>query len=116
MASNQITGVSKCPHCKKDLQYFLINGKMKIEEKVTEEDTFRTLYNKVMLVGVDSGVIHSIAYHRPSNILFVVFHDNSVYAYKEVDGTTFIDFVSAPSKGGYFSKYIKRQYNSVKIY
>ncbi len=68
----------------------------------------------VQMFEVDSSVIKSVGYDRAYNTLYVQFlSNNKVYAYKNVDSATFVDFLNADSKGRYYSRNIKGVYETL---
>jgi hypothetical protein len=59
---------------------------------------------------VDSSNIVQVGYDRDSQELFVEFLGGRLYAYSQVSETTYDDFMVADSKGSYFNREIKPNY------
>lgn len=56
-----------------------------------------------------SSVIQEVHYETENEVLYVTLNDN-VYAYFGVPKSVYIDFVFAPSAGGYYAKQIRNGY------
>jgi hypothetical protein len=63
-------------------------------------------------ISVKSTNINSIGYE--SGILEIAFVGGSVYQYLNVPDTVYEELMHAASKGGYFHKYIKDKYQTIK--
>lgn len=59
---------------------------------------------------VASSNIVSVGYDAPSETLEVEFQSGTVYQYYNISQATYVQFMEAPSKGQFFSVYIKNAY------
>jgi len=64
---------------------------------------------------VNSSNIKSIGYESNSKTLEIEFRDGGIYQYFNVTSNIYKEFISAPSIGSFFHKYIKDKYNWKKI-
>ena len=62
-----------------------------------------------------STVIADLHYDLEKKILTVVFQSGKIYNYLEVARGVYLTLKTARSKGGYFNKYIKGNYDFIEI-
>lgn len=62
-----------------------------------------------------SSAIATIDYNPDTLILRITFRDNHVYDYYGVPEITAQQFINAPSKGKYYTQYIKGRFNQQRI-
>jgi len=61
-------------------------------------------------VVLDSSAIAQVTYEHPQEILRVEFRDGRVHQYSTVSVGTYLDLLSASSKGAHFNRYIRNQF------
>ena len=61
-------------------------------------------------IEVDSSCIEAIAFNRSQSCLYIQFHSQSVYQYRQVSSDIFEEFLNADSKGRFFNLHIKDQF------
>lgn len=59
---------------------------------------------------VDSSCIEAICFDRSQSFLYIRFHSQSVYQYRNFNFDMFQDFLDASSKGQFFHTYIREQF------
>lgn len=64
---------------------------------------------------VTSSNLASAGYDQASKTLEVEFTNGTVYSYAAVPVETYNAFLMAPSKGSYFSKFIRGKFESTKV-
>lgn len=64
---------------------------------------------------VQSSAVLAIAYFQFWWVLDVTFHGGAVYRYFGVDGLTFEEFSSAPSKGQFFNDRVRNRFPYVRL-
>ena len=62
------------------------------------------------IIQVSSSMIGSVGYDQSNKLLEVEFSSNSVYQYFNVPVIIYNDLISAPSKGKYFTAFIKYKF------
>ena len=62
------------------------------------------------MVPVDSSSIDLVGYDEETQELYIQFSSGSTYVYDAVSAYTFDEFLNAPSKGSYFNREIKPNY------
>jgi len=67
------------------------------------------------MIPVKSSNIESVGYHEESGALHVVFKDGGHYIYHKVSPANFERFMTAPSKGAFLHRFIKKQHQHTKI-
>lgn len=67
------------------------------------------------MLPVISSSIAFIGYDSPSNILRISFRNGGTYDYHGVSDDIAKQFLSAPSKGGYYAQFIKGRFNQQRI-
>ena len=61
-------------------------------------------------IEVDSSCIEEIAFNRSDSCLYIRFHSQSVYQYRQVSSDLFEEFLNADSQGQFFNVEIKDQF------
>ncbi len=64
------------------------------------------------MIAVDSTNIEAVGYDEPAQDLYVQFEGGRIYIYSGVSTYTYEDLLSAPSKGSYFNREIKPNYEA----
>ena len=64
---------------------------------------------------VESSSISSVGYNAASKTLEVEFHNGSLYRYYDVPQSVYDAWMAAPSKGQFFTGYIRGQYRFEKV-
>ena len=64
---------------------------------------------------VESSNIASVGYEADSMTLEVEFLSGAVYQYQGVPEYAFQEFLGSPSKGAYFSEFIRNVYSTVRV-
>lgn len=67
------------------------------------------------MIPVRSTSISFVGYEPETLILRIVFRDGDTYDYHGVPEITVRQFLASPSKGKYYIRWIKGQFNSVRI-
>lgn len=63
----------------------------------------------------NSKAVQAIAYDEIKQTLFIKFTDSPLYAYADVSQEMVLAFVKAPSKGSFFQKHIKNNYQTARL-
>lgn len=63
----------------------------------------------------NSSFVSHFQYDSDNMQLLVVLKDGGEYLYDQVDSATVDQFIESPSKGQFFSKYIKGKYTSTRL-
>ena len=64
---------------------------------------------------VESSVIAEVGYSKRRHWLEIKFMNGSIYRYVDVPPSVYRDLISAESKAGYYARYIKNNYRSVRV-
>jgi hypothetical protein len=64
---------------------------------------------------VESASLKSIGYDEGNDVLEVEFQNDGVYQYLGVPRTVYEGLLAAPSKGRYFSEFIRERYPYEKV-
>jgi ATP-dependent DNA helicase RecG len=64
---------------------------------------------------VESSNIQSVGYDATLRVLEIEFHGGAVYQYDDVDSSVYADLMAADSKGQFFSREIRKQYQYERI-
>ena len=67
-------------------------------------------------VSVESGLFAAAAYREGARQLYLRFRDGKIYRYLECPISVYREFVTAESKGRYFSRQIRNQFRHELIY
>ena len=59
---------------------------------------------------VESSALDSVDYHGESRTLFIRFVSGELYAYFGVPASVYEACLTAPSKGGWFARYVRDRY------
>ena len=65
-------------------------------------------------IPVDSSFITHVSYYKPLGMFEIKLKDGSKYSYRDVPEKVFKAFLRAPSKGKYFNRVIRPQYEEFK--
>lgn len=66
-------------------------------------------------IPVESSVLRAVGYEPRHRRLRAEFCSGAVYAYEGVPHTIFADLVAAPSKGSFFNRRIRNDYNHKRL-
>lgn len=66
-------------------------------------------------VDLNSSALARVAFDESRQDLHVEFHDGSVYVYRGVTATVYLELLTAESQGGYFSRKIRNTYVSERL-
>jgi len=75
-----------------------------------------TVLSAVEWVSVESGLFAAAAYREGARQLYLRFRDGKIYRYLECPISVYREFVTAESKGRYFSQQIRNQFRHELIY
>jgi len=64
---------------------------------------------------VESSVISEIGYSRREHWLEIKFANGGIYRYEDVPPSVYRDLIAAESKAGYYARYIKNNYRSLRV-
>ena len=64
---------------------------------------------------VESSAISEIGYSKRRHWLEIKFTNGAIYRYEDVAPSVYRDLISAESKAGYYARYIKNNYRSVRV-
>jgi hypothetical protein len=93
--------VTKCKHCKREI---IAIFSLEFEEFATPQYKEPDIFIKV-----DSSFIDEVAYDYENEVLFIRMKSHGdTYQYYNVDPKTYCEFLSAPSKGEFYSEKIKK--------
>ena len=67
------------------------------------------------ITAVDSTSLRTIGYDAERQPLPVEFHNRSIYQYFEVPATVYQELMQAPSKGAYFNRSIRSNFDYVLV-
>jgi hypothetical protein len=74
------------------------------------------LVSAVEWVSVESGLFAAVAYRESARQLYLRFRDGKVYRYFECPSSVYREFVTAGSKGRYFSQQIRNRFRHELVY
>jgi hypothetical protein len=63
---------------------------------------------------VDSSFIRAVSYASSTHTLSIRLKGNAIYTFKDVTKDTYKDFLKSQSKGRFFNKHLKDNYNWVR--
>ncbi|MEL6930987.1 MAG: KTSC domain-containing protein [Cyanobacteria bacterium J06600_6] len=84
-----------------DSQVLSVLAQQGVEPEEEEEEQWHT---------VDSSCINAIAFDHSQSYLYIRFHSQSVYQYRQVCSDIFEEFLEAASKGQFFNYHIKDEF------
>jgi len=64
---------------------------------------------------VESSNLAAVGYDEPAEVLYIEFKSGSTYTYENVPYYVYEELLSADSKGQYFHKYIRSEYEFHKV-
>jgi hypothetical protein len=64
---------------------------------------------------VESNVISQVGYSQRRHWLEIKFASGAIYRYLDVPRSVYRDLLSAESKAGYYARYIKNNYRSLRV-
>ena len=67
------------------------------------------------MIPVDSSAFHSVDYEPRSRVLTVQFTSLAIYEYADVPMIVFKELMAAESKGTYFAKNIRNEYEFCRV-
>lgn len=67
------------------------------------------------ITAVESTTLARIAYDELAHALYLEFRDRTIYCYREVPYSTYVELLRAQSKGAYFNRSIRGQFSHRRI-
>jgi hypothetical protein len=67
------------------------------------------------IIPIDSSILESVGYNPKRLVLTIAFHNRSVYEYYDVPETTYLELLTAASKGRFFHERILGVYAAKRV-